>query len=446
MNLMSVELLIIVLLLVANGLFAMSEIAIVSVRKARLQNAANEGDKGAQAALDLANAPSRFLSTVQLGITLVGVLAGAFGGTTVARTIAPHLEAIPYLAPYREAVALGLVVVAITLLSLIFGELVPKRLALYNPERIASVVAAPMTLLSRIGGPIVGFLVFVVDGVLRLVGICSKFEAPVTEAEVKVLIDQGTEAGTFERVERDMVQRVFRLGDRRVASLMTPRPAIVWLDVKAPPEEIRRKIRESVHTRLLVADDRLDNLLGVVHAKDLLVRCLAGEPFDLRSILQQPLVVPENTAALNLLESFKQSGTHTATVIDEHGGVQGVVTLTDVLEAIVGDIPSIETRTEPAVIQREDGSWLLDGMLPVEELKNLLQIPSLPGEQQSYYHTLAGFVMMKLGRIPSSSDHFEWGGLRFEVVDMDGHRVDKVLVARIQKETPPPQGVPHNEG
>jgi len=445
MNLMSGELLIIVMLMVANGLFAMSEIAIVSVRKARLQNAANEGDKGAQAALDLANAPSRFLSTVQLGITLVGVLAGAFGGTTVARTIAPHLEGLPYLAPYRETVALGLVVVAITLLSLIFGELIPKRLALYNPERIASVVAAPMILLSRIGGPIVGFLVFVVDGVLGLLGLRSKLEAPVTVEEVKVLIDQGTEAGTFERVERDMVQRVFRLGERRAASLMTPRPAIVWLDVKAPPEEVQRKIRESVHTWLLVAEDRLDNLLGVVHAKDLLVRCLAGESFELRSILQQPLVVPENTAALNLLESFKQSGTHTAIVVDEHGGVQGVVTLTDVLEAIVGDIPSIVSRTEPAVIQREDGSWLLDGMLSVEELKNLLQIPSLPGEQQGYFHTLAGFVMMRLGRIPTSADHLEWGGLRFEVVDMDGHRVDKVLVAPIQKESPPLEEVPHNE-
>ena len=445
MNLISVELLIIFLLLVANGLFAMSEIAIVSVRKARLQKAANEGDKGAQAALDLANAPSRFLSTIQLGITLVGVLAGAFGGTTVARGIAPHLEAIPFVAPYQEAVALGLVVVAITLLSLIFGELVPKRLALYNPEKIASVVAIPMTWLSRIGGPIVRLVVFVVDGVLRLIGIRSKPEVPVTEDEVKVLMDQGTEAGTFVQAERDMVQRVFRLGDRRVASLMTPRPAIVWLDVKAPAEEIRRKIRESVHTRLLVADDRLDNLLGVVHAKDLLVRCLSGEPFDLRSILQQPLVIPENTAALNLLDSFRQSGTHAAAVVDEHGGVQGVVTLTDVLEAIVGDIPSMDTRTEPAAVQREDGSWLLDGMLPVEELKTLLHISNLPGEQQGYYHTLAGFVMMKLGRIPYSADHFEWRGLRFEVVDMDGHRVDKVLVALIPNEAVPLQEAPREE-
>ena len=438
----SLEILIIFLLLAANGLFAMSEIAVVSVRKARLQKAATDGDKGAQAALDLANAPSRFLSTVQLGITLVGVLAGAFGGTTIARGIAPHLDVVPFLAPYRDAVALGLVVLAITLLSLIFGELVPKRLALHNPEKIASAVARPMTWLSRIGGPIVGFLVFVVDGVLRLVGIRSQQDLPVTEEEVKVLIDQGTEAGTFEQAERDMVQRVFRLGDRRVASLMTPRPAVVWLDVKAPPEEIQRKIRESVHTRLLIAEDRLDNLLGVVHAKDLLVRCLAREPFDLRSILQQPLVVPENTAALNLLESFKRSGTHMATVVDEHGGVQGVVTLTDVLEAIVGDISSTETPTEPAVVQREDGSWLLDGMLPLEELKTLFRIPSLPGEQEGYYHTLAGFIMMKLGRIPSAADHFQWGDLRFEVMDMDGYRVDKVLVVPVPKEVSPPEGSP----
>jgi putative hemolysin len=421
----------------------MSEIAVLSARKARLQKEASDGDKGAQAALDLANAPSRFLSTVQLGITLVGVLAGAFGGTTIARAIAPRLETMPFLSPYHEAVALGLVVVAITLLSLIFGELVPKRLALHSPERIAATVAIPMGLLSKIGGPIVRFLVFVVDGVLRLGGIRGRQEPPVTEEELKVLIDQGTEAGTFEQAERDMVQGIFRLGDRRVASWMKPRTEIVWLDVKDPPEVVRRKVTESVHTTFLVAEDRLDNLLGVAHAKDLLAQYLSGNSFDLRTVLQQPLVIPENTSALNLLESFKQSGTHIAAVVDEHGGVQGVVTVTDVLEAIVGDISSFEARSGPTVVQREDGSWLLDGMLPIEELKALLRVPTLPGEQEGYYHTLAGFVMLELGRIPSAADHFAWGGFCFEVMDMDGRRVDKVLVVPTPEAPPTPEKREH---
>jgi putative hemolysin len=438
MSSISLEILVILLLLAVNGLFAMSEIAVVSARKARLQKAAGDGDKRAQAALDLANAPSRFLSTIQLGMTLVGVLAGAFGGTTIARTIAPHLETMPFLSAYHEVVALGLVVVAITLLSLIFGELVPKRLALHSPEKIAAAVAGPMGLLSRIGSPIVRLLVFVVDGVLRLAGIKSQRELPVTEEEFKILIDQGTEAGTFKQAERDMVQAVFRLGDRRVASWMKPRTEIVWLDVKDPPEVVRRKVTESVHTTLLVAEDRLDNLLGVVHAKDLLAQYLSGNPLDLRALLQQPLVIPENTSALNLLESFKQSGTHIAAVVDEHGGVQGVVTVTDVLEAIVGDISSFAASSEPTVVQREDGSWLLDGMLSIEELRALLRIPTLPGEQEGYYHTLAGFVMLELGHIPSAADHFQWGGFRFEVMDMDGRRVDKVLVAPVPEVTTTP--------
>ncbi len=429
----TLEVLIILVLLLANGVFAMSEIAVVSARKAWLQKHANEGDKGAQAALELANSPSHFLSTVQIGITLIGVMAGAFGGTTLAKPLALYLQTIPWLTAYSTPISLGVVVVCITFVSLLLGELVPKRLALHRPEQIASLAAIPMRLLSHLAGPLVGLLVFITDSLLRILGLRSNQESPVTEEEVKVLIDQGTKEGTFEQAERDMVKRVFRLGDRRVASLMTPRRDIVWLDVEDSIEEVQRKLIDSTHSRFLVAEGHLDNLAGVVYAKDLLAKTLAGIPLDLRSILRQPLVIPESTVALNLLESFKQSGTHIALIVDEHGGVQGLVTLNDVLEAIVGDISSIDAQTEPAVVKREDGSLLLDGMLRIDDLKAILQVSALPGEQNGYYHTLAGFIMMKMGRIPSAADHFNWGGFRFEVVDMDGRRIDKVMVM------PPPR-------
>ncbi|HXH10628.1 MAG TPA: hemolysin family protein [Alphaproteobacteria bacterium] len=422
------EMVIIFLLIIANGVFAMSEIAVVSARRARLQQWANTGDTRARAALELANAPNQFLSTIQVGITLIGILAGAFGGATIARELEAELLEIPFLAPYSHAISLGIVVLSITYASLIVGELVPKRLALNNPERIAAAVAAPMRALSHLVSPVVYLLSLSTEAVLRVLGVRPSAEPPVTEEEIRLLLEQGARAGAFEAVERAMVERVFRLGDRRVAGVMTPRTEIVWLDVDASPEEIRRTVTESVHSRFLVAQESLDNVLGVVHAKDLLARAFVGQPIDLMALAQQPLYVPESMRALHVLELFKQSGTHIALVVDEYGGIQGLVTPSDILEAIVGDIPSAEELREPQAVQREDGSWLLDGMLSVDEFKELLQLRALPGEEQGVYQTLAGFVIMHLGRIPSAADHFEWGGLRFEVVDMDGNRVDKVLV------------------
>jgi putative hemolysin len=419
---------IILLLVLANGLFSMSEMAVVSSRKVRLQQHAEEGRRGATMAYELANNPNRFLSTVQIGITLIGILAGALGGATVATRIGAYLAQISWLAPYSEAIAVALVVLGTTYLSLVIGELAPKRLALNDPERIAMAVSGLMRSLSVVASPAVRLLSASTDLILRILGVKPSLEPPVTEEEIKVLLEQGTEAGVFEAAEQDLVESVFTLGDRRASALMTPRHEVAWLDVEDPPEVLERKIVDCPYSRFPVAQGSLDNVLGEVDAKDLLARSLAGEPFNLRAMVRKPLYVPEIMPALKVLEVFKQSGTQMAMVLDEYGSIQGLVTLTDILEAIVGDIPSAEELAEPPVVQREDGSWLLDGMLPVDEFKELFQLEDLPGEEQGLYQTLGGFVMSQIGRIPTAADHFEWLGLRFEILDMDGPRVDKVLV------------------
>jgi putative hemolysin len=420
--------LVVVLLIFVNGIFALSEIAVVSARKTRLQQWADEGNARARAALELANNPNQFLATIQIGITLVGILAGAFGGATIATELAVILSDITWLAPYGHPLSLTLVVLVITYLSLIVGELVPKRLALNNPERMAIAIAAPMQGLSRVAYPAVHLLGLSTEFLLRALGMKPSAEPPVTEEEIRALIEQGTQAGMFEEAEQEMVERVFRLGDRRVSAVMTPRTEIVWLDREASALEIRRTITESAHSRFLVADGSLDNVLGVVHAKDLLAHILGEQVVNLEATLQQPLYVPESMRALKVLELFKQSGTHIALVIDEYGGIQGLVTPSDILEAIVGDLPEAGEQVEPLAVQRPDGSWLLDGMLPVDEFKDLFDLGELPGEDQGIYQTLAGFVIMQLGRIPAATDYFIWEGLKIEVVDMDGNRVDKVLV------------------
>jgi putative hemolysin len=420
--------LVVVLLILLNGIFAMSEIAVVSARKTRLRQWAEEGNAKARAALELANNPNQFLATIQIGITLVGILAGAFGGATIAKGLSVILNDISWLAPYSHPLSLALVVVVIAYLSLIVGELVPKRLALNNPERLAMAIAAPMQVLSRVAYPAVHLLGLSTELLLRALGMRPSTEPLVTEEEIRALIEQGTQAGMFEEAEQEMVERVFRLGDRRVSAVMTPRTEIVWLDREASALEIRRTITESVHSRFLVADGSLDNVLGVVHAKDLLAHILGEQVVNLEATLQQPLYVPESMRALKVLELFKQSGTHIALVIDEYGGIQGLVTPSDILEAIVGDLPEAGEQVEPLAVQREDGSWLLDGMLPVDEFKDLFDLGELPGEDQGIYQTLAGFVVMQLGRIPAATDYFVWEELKIEVVDMDGNRVDKVLV------------------
>ncbi len=423
------EIALLLILFIANGALAMAEMAVVSARKIRLQQKAEAGDENARTALKLARQPADFLSTVQIGITLVGVLAGAFGGATLAARIAPWFERLPWLAPYSQAFSLVLVVLIITYFSLILGELAPKRLALADPDRIAAAVARPMQALSRLALPVVRLLSASSDVILHLVGARHSDEPPVTEEEVKILIEMGTQAGIFEQAEQEMVSGVFRLADRRVDSIMTPRTEIIWVDLEDPEEEIRRTIIDSIYTILPVAEGDLDHILGVVQAKDLLARCLQAEALDLRTALVPPQFVPESKPALKVLDLFRRTHMNVALVIDEFGGLQGMVTLIDILEAIVGDLPGLGEEAKPESLQREDGSWLLDGLLPVDEMMDLLKLSSLPVESRNQFQTLGGLVMASLGRIPQSGDHFEWQGLKFEVLEMDGFRVDKVLVS-----------------
>jgi putative hemolysin len=427
-----VEIIIILILLIANGLFSMSELAVVSARKPRLQRRAESGDRRAEAALQLAAEPNDFLATVQIGITLVGILAGAFGGATLAGELVPVLQQFAALAPYSESLAFGLVVLVITYLSLVVGELVPKRLALGHAEGIARVVARPMQWLSKITAPAVRLLTTSTDLLLRLFGVRPSGEPVITEDEIRILLRQGAQAGVVEEAERRMVENIFHLGDRYVETLMTPRPDIVWLAANDSPDEIRRKLRESGFSRFPVATENLDNIIGFVRARDLLSELLAGQPPDLNSVLRHAPFVPESMPVWKVLEQFRATGVHIAFVVDEHGGTQGLVTHHDILEAIVGDIEPVKNAEDQMAVQREDGSWLLDGALPVDELRELLELSRLPGEESGEYHTLGGFVMSQIGRIPHPSDHFEYGGLRFEVLDMDRRRVDKVLVSKVE--------------
>ncbi len=424
----TIELVIVILLIIANGVFALSETAFVSARKVRLQQWANEGNVKAAAALELVNSPNRLLSTVQLGITLIGILAGAFGGASIAEAVAVYIGAISWLAPYSAAIALALVVLCITYLSLVIGELVPKRIALNNPERIAMFMVTPMRVLSTIASPFIHLLSISTEGILRLIGLRPSTEPPITEEEINVLLEEGTQIGTFEAAEQDMIERIFRLGDRRVSILMTHRPDIAWLDANDTPQEINQAIRESSFSRFPVCDGSLDNVLGMVHVKDLFQQCMTGQPLDLKAVLQEPVYVLESTSTLKVLELFKQTGTQAALVIQEYGDIEGLITLNDILEAIVGDISSREDIDHPQVVEREDGSWLLDGMLPIEELKDILHIRKLPEEASGDYNTVAGFVLLNLGHVPKTGEQFEWDRFRFEVMDMDGRRIDKVLV------------------
>ncbi|MGB3491553.1 MAG: hemolysin family protein [Elainellaceae cyanobacterium] len=430
------ELLIILALVITNGVFAMAEIAIISVRKTRLQELVNQGNVKARIALDLSNSPNRFLSTVQVGITLIGILAGAFGGATLSQSLAQYVALIPWVGQWSHAIALSTVVIGITYLSLIIGELVPKRLGLNNPEKIAINVAKPMSVLSAIVAPIVHLLSTSTEVILRMIGVEQASSEPlITEEEIKVLVRQGTEAGMFEVAEQDMVERVFRLGDQNVGNLMTPRLDILWLDLSDSIEINREKMVNSNHTRFPVCHDSIDNVLGVLNATDVLTQTLRNEPLDFTDILRSPLFLPASTRAFKVLELFKQSGTHIAFVVDEYGVIQGLVTLNDVIEVIIGDIPFADHPHELPAVQRDDGSWLIDGMLSIDRFKEIFKLTYLPNEEHSNFQTLGGFVITYLGRIPAAADYFEWHNFRFEVMDMDGNRVDKMLVMPSRRRT-----------
>jgi putative hemolysin len=424
----ALEVFALLLLVMANGLFAMAEMAIVSARKPRLQRRAGEGDAGASAALAIAEDPDDFLATVQIGITLIGVLAGAFGGATIASELAEALAQIPFLAPYSEVLSVGLVVLAITYLSLVIGELAPKQFALGDSARIASRIAPYMNVLSRIASPIAHFLSLSAEAVLRLVGVESSSDLPVTEAELKLMLEEGTEVGVFDPLEEKMVERVLDLDDRRVSSLLTPRTDVVWIDVADTMEEIQDKITSSGHSRYPVAQGSLDNVIGLVLTKDLLAQSLVDQTIDVQAVLRPALFVPEGVPVLAVLEKFREEHTRIALILDEYGGLQGLVTTADILVAIVGEIQGVGDPSEPEIFQREDGTWLLDGKLSLEEFEELFKLPDISAEGSD---TLGGLVMTLLGRIPSEGDQVEWGELSLEVVDMDGRRVDKVLVVPI---------------
>jgi putative hemolysin len=419
------EILILVLLLLINGLFVISEMAVVSSRKARLQQQANQGDRRAARALQLAQQPNNFLSTVQIGITLISILLGAVGGNAFAEPLAAALKTWAPIAAYADSLAFGIVVALVTTLSLLVGELIPKRLALHSPERVAASIAGPMTFLSKIFTPLVWLLSHATDFALRGLGIKPNTEPPVTEEEIQLLIDQGTEAGVIEEAEQDMVEGVFSLSDSRVYSIMTPRTEITWIDIQDSPDVIRKKITESPYSRFPVCQDSLDAVLGIVKARDLLgPPSLSSEGFKLKDKLRPAFYIPETMLASRALEIFKEKDAELMLVIDEFGSLQGLLTLNDIIEEIVGDI-----EAEAQATQRQDGSWLLDGLLPVDDFKEIFHVDKLPHESE--YESLSGFVMMSLGRVPQAADHFEWNGLRFEVMDMDGRRVDKVLVTTL---------------
>ena len=427
------EIIVILALIVINGIFAMGEIVIVSSRKTRLQQWANEGNAKALAALKLSQEPTLFLSTTQAGITLIGIMVGAIGEATLAGRLAKRLAEISFIAPYSSFISLAIVVVCITYVSLIVGELVPKRLGQYSPERLASSMARPMRAFSVIASPLIKILTASTDSLLwslSLIGIRQPKEPPISEEEIKVMIEQGAQAGAFEETEQGIIERVFRLNDQHVAGLMVPRARIVWLDAGDTGEAIRNVLLDNNFTRFPVCDNGLDNILGVVHVKDLLGSPVENLPADIRRQMQPAIFIPKQMRALKVLELFKQSGMYLGIVIDEYGGIIGLVSLNDILQAIIGNISPLDNPEDPQVKQREDGSWLMDGMLPIDRFKETTGAKKLPDEEK--YQTLGGFIMTHTGSVPSAGDHFEWDGLRFEVVDMDGNRIDKVLVSPVK--------------
>jgi putative hemolysin len=427
-------------LILLNGIFAMSEIALVTARRARLQRLAEAGDASATAAIQLGDDPNRFLSTVQIGITSIGVLNGIVGEATLAHPFSVWLQSFGIAGRMSEYFATGLVVVSITYFSIVLGELVPKRIGQISPESIARLVARPMLWLATITKPFVKLLSGSTQLVLRTFGVNENNAPSVTQEEINLMLAEGSSAGVIEQHEHEMVRNVFRLDDRQIASLMVPRSEVVYFDVDEPLEYNLRRFEESDHSRFPVLRGGWEQVLGVANARQLLAQTLRGEKPSLTDNLQPAVFVPESLTGMELLENFKNSGVQLAFIVDEYGEVQGIVTLQDVMEAITGEFKS--HRAEDAwAVQREDGSWLLDGLIPVPELKDRLALQAVPEEERGRYNTLSGMVMLLLGRLPQTTDRCEWEGWSFEIVDLDGKRIDKVLAvpkpAEIENEPQP---------
>lgn len=433
MSQVALEITIIFLLLIANGVFAMAEIAVVSSKKARLRRLADQGNGQARVALELAESPNRFLSTVQIGITLVGIFAGAFGGATLAAKLTGPIAQIEFLAPYADKIAFGLVVAVITYFSLVMGELVPKRFGLSNPEGIAMLVARPMNWLSKFAGPVVSFLSVSTEALLRVLGFKPEKEVTVSEEEVRVMMQEGVRAGAFNKVESQIVHSALELDQLPVREIMTPRPKVIWLNQDDPHDQIWHKIVVSNHSHFPVYQGNRDHTVGTVSVKAIYANLAAGAGVKLKDLMVAPLIVPESQTVLQLVETFKQSGKHIALATDEFGSIVGLVTLNDVMEAVVGEFPSQGERAKPEAKKRDDGSWLIDAMIDLEAVERALPGFKFGGAAYSEYQTLAGFVVKSLGHVPKEGETFEAQGYLFEVLDMDRHRVDKVLVLPLKR-------------
>jgi putative hemolysin len=430
------EVFIILALIMANGLFAMCEIALVSARKSRLRQKAEEGDLGARLALDLAEAPNQFLSTVQIGISLIGIFAGAYAGDTIAGKLAPWFADIPSLAPYARALSLGLVVLVIAYLSLVFGELVPKRIGMHSPEVIARLVARPMRRLAGLARPLVWFLSLSTEATLKALGVRPRPADSVTEDEMRGVFMEGLSAGVLDSHEKEMLDSVLELDKMSVRELMTAHSKIIWLSIDDPHDLVWHKIVISGHTSFPVYEGTRDHVVGIVSVKSIYANLAAGAPVMLKELTTPALIVPETQNAMQLLNTLKQTGKHIALVSDEFGGIVGLVTLHDAMEALLGDFNAVDERKRYSAKRREDGSWLVDAMIEIDRLA--AQIPALTFEDEedrSEYQTLAGYIVKRFGRVPREGETMEAFGHVFEVLDMDRHRVDKVLI--IPPKSPP---------
>ncbi len=428
-----VPLIVVLFLLVLNAFFAMSELAVVSSRRARLHQMMVEGRRGAASALRLVDDPTGFLSSVQIGITLVAILSGAYGESSFAQPLAEELGQFPAIASHASAISSAVVVSVLAYVSLIVGELVPKRLALTNPERFACIVAGPMTVLAAVCKPIVLLLRVSTEAVLRLIGVRPDSASRVTEEEVKSLIAEGTEAGVFQPAEREMLEGVLRVADRSVRSIMVARPDVVWLDINDGPDAVMNEISASGHSRYPIARGDIEDLIGVVHAKDLLEQQRSTGTFDLEAVARPAVFVADRTPILKLLDQFRSANVHLIVVVDEHGSIEGIVTPSDILSAIAGSLPEGEGEPDPDAVRRHDGSWLLDGRMPIDDVERTLGLKGMNEDEE--FSTIAGFVLNEMRRIPAAGESFVWKGWRFEVVDLDNRRIDKVLASLVSDES-----------
>lgn len=423
----TLEIIIILILIIFTGYLSMAELAVVSVRKSKMQKYLEEGNKNAQIVFDLLEDPNEFLSTVQIGISLIGVLTGAFGGVTLAKPLSQLISFVPY----NEPISVAIVVIVTTYLTLVIGEIAPKVIALNEPEKVSLKVAKSMVILSKISKPVSFVLAKSSSFLLWLLRIENKNEDIVTEEEIELMIKEGREDGTIEQEEEDIIKRVFKLDDQKVETIMTPRNEIIWIDLEDDRQVNKVKIIESKRSIFPIASGELDDFIGVVQAKDILSAMFSDEEFDVHKIVKEPLVVSEHLETLELLREFKenQEYVHMSLVVDEFGSVEGLITLNDLLEGIVGDIPGIDEDDEPKAVQRDDGTWLIDGRYSIHEFKNLFEFNNaLPDEEEDNYTTLAGFILSLSGTIPDEEDKYEWDRFIFEIIDIDGHQIDKVLV------------------